>query len=277
MSIQEITIAHSPDSDDAFMFYALAHGKIDTKNLRFTHILQDIETLNQKATRGEYDLTAVSFHGYAYIADKYALLSSGASMGLRYGPMVVASKPFSPSELAGKTIAIPGTKTSAYLALKLYQPDFNYQIIDFDKIMDAVKEGVCEAGLLIHEGQLTYTDLGLHKIMDLGEWWYEETGLPLPLGGNVIRRALGSDLMNQIAVYLKQSIQYALEHREDALAYAANFARGLRPTLTDKFVSMYVNDLTLDFGESGRKAVQLFLEKGYEKGIIPHRIEVTIF
>ncbi|HWP48620.1 MAG TPA: MqnA/MqnD/SBP family protein [Candidatus Limnocylindrales bacterium] len=277
MSIREITIAHSPDSDDAFMFYALAHGKIDTGHLHFKHILQDIETLNQKATQGVYDLTAISFHAYAYIADKYALLSSGASMGLRYGPLVIASKPFPPSELAGKTIAIPGIKTSAYLALKLFQPEFTYQIIPFDKILEAVQKGVCEAGLLIHEGQLTYKDLGLHKIIDLGEWWYEETGLPLPLGGNVIRRDLGWDLIPRISAYLKQSIHYALTHREEALVYAANFARGLKPKLTDKFVSMYVNELTLDFGESGRKAIQLFLEKGYQKGIIPHPVEVTVF
>jgi 1,4-dihydroxy-6-naphthoate synthase len=277
MFIPEITIAHSPDSDDAFMFYALAQGKVDTGPLRFKHILQDIETLNQKATQGEYDLTAVSFHAYAYIADKYALLSSGASMGVGYGPLVVASKPFPPSELAGKILAIPGTKTSAYLALRLFQPEFTYQIIPFDKILEAVQEGVCEAGLLIHEGQLTYRDLGLHKILDLGEWWYEETGLPLPLGGNVIRRDLGPDLISRISTYLKQSIYYALTHREEALAYAANFARGLKPKLTDKFVSMYVNELTLDFGESGRKAIQLFLEKGYQKGIIPHPVEITVF
>lgn len=277
MLIREITIAHSPDSDDAFMFYALANGKIDTDNLRFTHILEDIETLNQKAIHGEYDLTAVSFHAYAYIAEKYALLSSGASMGLRYGPIVVATRPFPASELAGRSIAIPGTRTSAYLTLKLFQSEFAYQVIPFDKILGAVQDGICEAGLLIHEGQLTYKDLGLYKIIDLGEWWYEEMGLPLPLGGNVVRRDLGEDLIKRISRYLKQSIRYALEHRDEALDYAAKFARGLKPTLTDKFVSMYVNELTLDFGESGRKAVQLLLDKGYQKGIIPHSVNVTIF
>jgi len=277
MPIREITVAHSPDSDDAFMFYALAKGKIDTDHLRFTHALHDIETLNQKAALGEYDVTAVSFHAYAYISEKYALLSSGASMGLGYGPLVVASEFFPPTALAGRTVAIPGTRTSAYLALKLFQPELTYRVIPFDKILEAVQEGVCEAGLLIHEGQLTYKDLGLYKILDLGEWWSQETGLPLPLGGNVVRRDLGPDLIPRISYYLKQSIQYALEHREEALAYAAGFARGLRPKLTDKFVGMYVNELTLDFGESGRKAVRLFLEKGYQRGIIPHPVEVTIF
>ena len=274
MTIRHITVAHSPDSDDAFMFYALATAKLDTGKLTFTHTLTDIETLNRRALEGVYDVTAVSIHAYAYIADKYALLSSGASMGDRYGPILVAARPLEAQELKGKTIAVPGTMTTAYLALRLYQPDIEYRVIPFDQILDAVATGSVDAGLIIHEGQLTYASQGLHKIVDLGQWWYDQTRLPLPLGGNVIRRDLGPELTVQVARLIKQSIQYALAHRQEALEYALEFARGMDPALTDRFVDMYVNNLTLDYGPQGREAVQLLLQRGYERGIIPHRVQV---
>jgi 1,4-dihydroxy-6-naphthoate synthase len=265
----EIRIAHSPDSDDAFMFYALAKDKLPTGIFRFTHILQDIETLNRKALRGEYEVTAISFHAYAYIADKYMLLPSGASMGDRYGPMVVAREAWRPEELSGKEIAIPGTMTSAYLALKLYQPDFQAVVIPFDQIMEAVQTGSVDAGLLIHEGQLTYSKHHLHKIVDLGEWWNQLTGLPLPLGGNVIRRNLGLDNIKEISRLLRESIQYALTHREDALNYAMQYAGDLDIQTADRFVGMYVNERTLDYGVDGRRAVQLFFDKAYQAKLIP--------
>jgi len=274
MNTRQITVAHSPDSDDAFMFYALATAKLDTGKLTFTHTLTDIETLNRRALEGVYDVTAVSIHAYAYIADKYALLSSGASMGDRYGPILVAARPLEAQELKGKTIAVPGTMTTAYLALRLYQPDIEYRVIPFDQILDAVATGSVDAGLIIHEGQLTYASQGLHKIVDLGQWWYDQTRLPLPLGGNVIRRDLGPELTVQVARLIKQSIQYALAHRQEALEYALEFARGMDPALTDRFVDMYVNNLTLDYGPQGREAVQLLLQRGYERGIIPHRVQV---
>lgn len=274
MAYQPITVAHSPDSDDAFMFYALATGKLDTGHLTFIHTLTDIETLNRNALDGVYDVTAVSIHAYAYIADRYALLSSGASMGDRYGPLLVAARPLEPYEVRGKTIAVPGTMTTAYLALKLYQPDIEPVVMAFDQIQDAVAAGFVDAGLLIHEGQLTYADQGLHRIVDLGQWWYEQTHLPLPLGGNAIRRDLGPDLMTSVARCIKQSIQYALDHRPEALAYALEFARGLDQARADRFIGMYVNDLTLDYGPQGREAVSLLLQRGYEQGLIPHRVQV---
>jgi 1,4-dihydroxy-6-naphthoate synthase len=268
----EIRIAHSPDSDDAFMFYALAKDKLPTGKFRFTHTLQDIETLNRKALRGEYEITAISFHAYAYIADKYMLLPSGASMGDRYGPMVVAREAWRPEELSGKEIAIPGTMTSAYLALKLFQPDFQAVVIPFDQIMEAVQTGAVDAGLLIHEGQLTYTKHHLHKIVDLGEWWHQLTGLPLPLGGNVVRRNLGPENIKEISRLLRESIQYALTHREDALNYAMQYARDLDIQTADRFVGMYVNERTLDYGVDGRRAVQLFFDKAYQAKLIPSPI-----
>lgn len=274
MTIRQITVAHSPDSDDAFMFYALATGKLDTGNLTFTHTLTDIETLNRKALEGVYDVTAVSIHAYSYIADRYALLSSGASMGDRYGPIVAAARPLEAPELKGKTVAVPGPLTTAYLALRLYQPEIEYTVVPFDQILEAVARGSVDAGLLIHEGQLTYADQGLHKIVDLGQWWYEQTHLPLPLGGNVIRRDLGPDLIVQVARLIKQSIQYALDHRQEALAYALEFARGMDPVLTDRFVDMYVNHLTLDYGPQGREAVRRLLQMGYEQRIIPRAVQV---
>ena len=265
----DIRIAHSPDSDDAFMFYALAKDKLKTGKFRFSHTLQDIETLNRKALNGEYEITAVSFHAYVYIADKYVLLPSGASMGDRYGPMVVARDPWGQDELRGKKIAIPGMMTTAFLTLKLFQPDFEPVVVPFDQIMSAVRNGSVDAGLIIHEGQLTYASEQLHKIVDLGEWWYRITSLPLPLGGNVVRRDLGADDIREISRLLKESIQYALDHREEALNYAMQFARDLDAKTADRFVGMYVNERTLDYGEEGRRAVQLLFDRAYEAKLIP--------
>jgi 1,4-dihydroxy-6-naphthoate synthase len=269
-----ITVAHSPDSDDAFMFYGLATNKIDTGDLRFEHVLEDIQTLNEKAMRGVYDVTAISFHAYAYIADKYALLPHGASIGDNYGPIVVAREPFEAEDLSNLKIAVPGTLTSAFLALRIFNPSFAYEVIPFDQIISAVQEERCDAGLLIHEGQLFYQQMGLHKVLDLGEWWHERTGLPLPMGGNVIRRDLGPELMRKVSGYLHESIRYSLDHREDALAYAMQFARDMEPSLADRFVAMWVNDLTLDYTERGREAVRQLLSEGYERGIIPTRVVV---
>lgn len=269
-----ITVAHSPDSDDAFMFYALATNKIDTGELRFEHVLKDIQTLNESARRGEYDVTAISFHAYAYIADRYALLPCGASIGERYGPIVVARVPYAPEEIARLKIAVPGTLTSAFLALRIFCSEFEYEVIPFDQIIAAVQQERCDAGLLIHEGQLFYQRLGLHKVLDLGEWWYERTSLPLPMGGNAVRRDLGPDLMRRIARYLRDSVRYALDHREDALHYAMNFARDMDERLADDFVRMWVNEWTLDYTERGREAVQRLLDEGAARGIIPHRVRV---
>ena len=269
-----IRVAHSPDSDDAFMFYALATGKVDTEGLTYVHELQDIESLNQRAMRGELEVTAVSIHAYADIADRYALLPSGASMGDRYGPRLVAKRPMTRAEIAGKRIAIPGLKTSAYLALRLYEPRFEAVVIPFDEIEQAVVDGAVDAGLLIHEGQLTYGDMGLHLIADLGEWWFGETGLPLPLGGNVIRKDFGPVLMKQIARHLHDSIAFALSHREAALDHAMQYARGLDRSKADTFVGMYVNDWTLDYGDRGREAIRLFLERGVQAGIVRRGVTV---
>ncbi len=268
----EIRIAHSPDSDDAFMFYALAREKLPTGKFSFSHTLQDIETLNRKALDGVYEVTAVSFHAYVYIADRYILLPSGASMGDRYGPMIVAREAMSPDKLTGKKIAVPGKLTTAYLLLKLFQSDFEEVVIPFDKIMDAVKQGSVDAGLLIHEGQLTYASHQLHKIVDFGEWWDRETGLPLPLGGNVIRRDLGKEDIAEISRLLKESIQYGLDHRKEALDYAMQFARDLDVKTADRFVGMYVNERTVDYGQEGRKAVQLMIDRAYEAKLIPTAI-----
>jgi 1,4-dihydroxy-6-naphthoate synthase len=270
-----IRVAHSPDSDDAFMFYALAQNLIDTGDIEFVHELQDIETLNRRALRGELEVTAVSIHAYAYIADRYALLPHGASMGEGYGPRVVAGDPLQPGDLRGRRIAIPGEMTSAYLALRMYMPDFEPVTVPFDEIIDYVAAGNADAGLIIHEGQLTYGDAGLHLIVDLGEWWAGETaGLPLPLGGNVIRRDLGADLIRRVSKLLRASIAYGLEHRAPALAHAMQYGRDLDESQTDEFVGMYVNQRTLDYGEDGRRSVQLFLDRGFEEGLIPNRVQV---
>lgn len=274
MGRTEIRVAHSPDSDDAFMFCALATGKLDTGDFRFTHTLEDIESLNRKALRGVYEVTAVSIHAYAYISRRYALLSSGASMGDRYGPIVVAREAWAPAALRGKKIAVPGLMTTAFLTLKLFQPDFQPVVIPFDQIISAILQGRADAGLLIHEGQLTYAREGLHKVIDMGEWWHELTGLPLPLGGNAIRRDLGEDDMKKVARLLKESIQYALDHRQEALEYALQYARDLDRAQADRFVGMYVNMRTLDYGEEGRRAVALLLDRACEAGIIPTRVLV---
>lgn len=269
-----ITVAHSPDSDDAFMFYALANDKLDTGDLHFTHVLQDIQTLNERATRGVYDVTAISFHAYAYVADQYALLPHGASIGDNYGPIVVAREPHRAADLPRLKVAVPGKLTSAFLALRIFCPEFEYEVHPFDQIIDVVRERRCDAGLLIHEGQLFYQELGLHKVLDLGEWWHERTNLPLPMGGNAIRRDLGPDLMKRVSFYLHQSIKYSLEHRADALAYAMQFARDMDPQLADRFVAMWVNDLTLDYTARGREAVRRLLDEGARCGVIPHRAQI---
>jgi 1,4-dihydroxy-6-naphthoate synthase len=272
-----ITVAHSPDSDDAFMHYALARHKIETGDIEFRHVLQDIETLNQRAQDGTYEVTAISIHAYAYLADKYALLNHGASMGENYGPMIVARNEYSLEEIKQQRIAIPGTMTSAYLALKLFAPDVETVAMPFDEILPAVARGDVPAGLLIHEGQLTYEDEGLHNIIDLGVWWGGITGgLPLPLGGNAIRRDLGPELSARVSHLLRESIRYALEHREEALDYALEFARDMetRRHLADRFVGMYVNTRTLDYGDDGRRAVREFLDRGHAAGVIPHHVPV---
>ncbi len=269
--IREITVAHSPDSDDAFMFYGLATNKVRVPGLRFTHTLCDIETLNQNARQGEgvYDVTAISFHAYPYIQDNYALLPSGGSVGDGYGPMIVASKTYTQSEIKRKKIAVPGNLTTAYLVLRLFAPGIETDVVPFDQIIPDVLEGKQEAGLIIHEGQLTYGKAGLHRIVDLGKWWQTVTGLPLPLGGNAIRRSLGPELMASVSNALRESIQYALDHREEALSYAMQFARDLDTQLADKFIGMYVNERTLDYGADGREAVRRLLDMGHTAGIIP--------
>lgn len=269
-----ITVAHSPDSDDAFMFFALAQGKVADPDLEFVHVLEDIQSLNQRALRGEYEVTAVSFHAYAYLTDRYALLPHGASMGDGYGPMVITRTACRPDDLRGKRVAVPGTLTTAALALKLWDPDLQHLVIPFDQIMDAVTAGTVDAGLIIHEGQVTYETLGFHRVVDLGEWWLQQTHLPLPLGGNVIRKDLGPDLMRRVSRVLRESILYGLAHRAEALDYALQFARDMERRLADRFVGMYVNDLTLEYGERGRTAVRRLLGMAHERGIIPYQVEV---
>jgi 1,4-dihydroxy-6-naphthoate synthase len=275
MNKQLINVGHSPDPDDAFMFFALAHDKIDTGNLRFRHELQDIETLNRRALRGELEVTAISLHAYAHLLDKYALLPSGCSMGDHYGPMVVARKPLSLAELKQVRIAVPGTLTTAFLTLRLLLPEgFAYDVLPFDKILDSVAGGKHDAGLIIHEGQLTFQNQGLQLIVDLGVWWQERTGLPLPLGGNVVRRDLGPEVIGQISRLLKESIRYSLAHREEALNYALEYARDMDRGLADRFIGMYVNDWTLDYGPRGREAVQRLLAEGHRAGVIPAPVNV---
>jgi 1,4-dihydroxy-6-naphthoate synthase len=267
---QTIKVGHSPDSDDAFMFYALTHDKLDTGGLRFVHQLEDIETLNKRALKGELEVSAVSIHAYAYLAEHYALLASGSSMGDRFGPTLVTREPKTLESLRGATIAVPGLLTTAYLTLQLcLGRDVPIVVMPFDEILPAVGEGRVDAGLLIHEGQLYYGDRGLHKVVDLGQWWFEQTGLPLPLGGNVVRKDLGEEMVARIARLLKQSIQYALDHRQEALDYALEYARGLDRGLADRFVGMYVNDWTLDYGPRGREAVQTLLARAAEAGLVP--------
>ena len=269
----DLRLAHSPDSDDAFMFYALATRKIPTGDLGFTHVLEDIETLNRKAREEAYDITAVSFHAYAELAGRYILMSSGASFGDGYGPIVVTRSHLQEDSLKGKRIAVPGKKTTAYLALCLYESDFVPVETRFDEILETVVKGEADAGVVIHEGQLTYGSYGLTKMVDLGVWWKNETGLPLPLGGNVIRRGLDPKIIRRADELLHESIAYGLEHREEALEYALNFARGLEPATAEHFVSMYVNQWTLDYGDEGRRAVQTLLDRGFEAGVIPQAVK----
>lgn len=267
-----INVGHSPDSDDAFMFYALAAGRIDTGDLEYRHQLQDIETLNRRAMHGELEVTAVSIHAFAYLADRYALLPSGSSMGDRYGPRLVARGPAALTEAGGRRIAIPGLLTTAYLALRLALPEFQAVTMPFDRIEDAVRNGEVDFGLLIHEGQLTFGDSGLHLIVDLGDWWFQATGLPLPLGGNVVRKDLGPNMIRLISRHLRASIDYALSHRAAALDHAMQYARGLDRAKADTFVSMYVNEWTQEYGARGREAVQTLLDRGFETGVIPRRV-----
>jgi 1,4-dihydroxy-6-naphthoate synthase len=265
----EIKLAHSPDSDDAFMFYALATHKLSTPGYKYQHILSDIQSLNEAALTETYDVTAISFAAYPTLRDKYVLLDCGASFGEGYGPIVVSTKALKQNELAGKRIAVPGLKTSAYLTLKLFEPNFEPVVMPFDKIMDAVQKNMVEAGLLIHEGQLFFPQMGLHRVIDLGIWWQDQTGLPLPLGGNAVRRALGPQLGRQIAKTIRDSVSYGLEHREEALNYAMQFARDMDTELADKFVGMYVNKWTLGYGEKGKQAVKELIERGTEAGLLP--------
>ena len=268
---EKVRIGHSPDSDDAFMFYALAKGLIPTDPFEIVHVIEDIETLNRRALAAELEVTAISVHAYAYVAKDYALMPCGASIGDRYGPLVVSKTPMDTVE--GKRIAIPGEMTTAYLTLSLFQPNFEAEVRPFNKILEAVQKDEVDAGLIIHEGQLTYAREGFHKVIDLGEWWYEETGLPLPLGANVIRRNLGTEKIHKITALLKESIQYSLDHRARGLEYAMTYARDMETALADKFVGMYVNDYTLDYGDKGRAGVRELLDRGNAAGIIPHRVD----
>ena len=270
----KITIAHSPDSDDAFMFYGLAKGKLDTGGLEVSHVLTDIETLNQEAKAGRYEVTAISFHAYPYVADKYALMPCGGSIGDGYGPLLVAREPLDPRQLASKTVAVPGTLTSAYLALKLFAPSVATRVVPFDRILAEVRSGGADVGLIIHEGQLTFGGLGLVKLLDLGAWWKQETGLPLPLGGNAVRRDLGPEMMKRLTRLVRESVRYSLAHRSEALEYAMSFARGMETGIADRFVGMWVNEMTVESGERGRQAVQTFLDRGHAAGILPRPVQV---
>ena len=274
--MEQIRIGHSPDSDDAFMFYALAKKLIPTNGFEVVHVIEDIESLNKRALNAELEVTAISIHAYAYVSQDYALMPCGASIGDRYGPIVVSTSPIDLHDLSGKRIAIPGEMTTAYLTLQLFEPDFIPEVVPFDQILDHVKQGKSDAGLIIHEGQLTYQSQGFHKIIDLGEWWYQETDLPLPLGANVIRRDLGSETIRKITSLLKQSIQYSLSHRQEGLEYAMVYARDMESdsTLADRFVAMYVNDYTLDYGQRGRAGVHELLSRGYQSGIITSPVDI---
>lgn len=271
-SVETLKLAHSPDSDDAFMFYALATKKFPTGNLKFTHVLEDIQTLNQKAAETTYDITALSFHAYAYLADRYVLLPCGASCGDGYGPIVVARAGADSGRIKWKRVAVPGKLTTSFLALQLYEPHFEPVFVSFDQIINQVAKGEVDAGVVIHEGQLTYAREGLKKVVDLGEWWREETKLPLPLGGNAARRTLDRETLRQIAKLTRESIQYAFDHREEALAYSLQFGRGLDTSTADRFVSMYVNDWTVDYGERGREALATLFDRSYKMGLLPNRV-----
>jgi len=268
----KVTIAHSPDSDDAFMFYGLAKGKLDTGGLQVQHVLRDIETLNQEARRGTYEVTAISFHAYPYVADKYALMPCGGSIGDGYGPLLVARQKMAPADVAKARVVVPGMLTSAFLALKLFAPGVATRVVPFDQVLDEVRDGRADVGVVIHEGQLTFGGHGLTKVLDLGAWWKQETGLPLPLGGNAVRRDLGPETMARLTRLVRESVRYSLEHRAAALEYALSFARGMQLQVADRFVGMWVNQRTLDCGSDGREAIQLFLDRGHAAGVIPTRV-----
>ncbi|HUJ10579.1 MAG TPA: MqnA/MqnD/SBP family protein [Verrucomicrobiae bacterium] len=274
MEPREIRVGHSPDPDDAFMFYALTHGKLDTAGLTFTHVIKDIESLNHLAVEGDLEMTALSVHAYGYVMDQYALLPSGGSFGDKCGPIIVARKPMDVGELADDRIAVPGTMTSAYLLLKLLLMHFRFEVVPFDRVMAAVKTGEVDAGLLIHEGQITYDQMGLHKIVDLGEWWHADTGLPVPLGVNAVRKDLGKQLMRKISELFGASVQYGLDHRAEAVAYAKEFSRGMDAATTDRFVRMYVNPLTRDMGPKGREAIALLLTRAYHAALVPRPVNL---
>lgn len=269
----EISSAHSPDSDDAFMFYGLATRKVRSRIITFKHVLEDIETLNRKAVESVYDLSAISYHAYAYVAGKYSLMASGSSVGDGYGPMVIAARPMEPEELKGKKIAIPGTMTTAYLTLKIFQPDFEQMVVPFDRILETVQAGTADAGLIIHEAQLTYNKTGFHRVVDMGKWWKEQFKLPLPLGANVLRRKLPDRVTSECCRMMRESIQYALDHHAEALEYAMQFARDMEPRLAEKYIGMYVNQYTLDAGDDIPKAAQKLFDMGHEAGIIPKRVK----
>jgi len=267
-----LSLAHSPDSDDAFMFYGLARGKVDTGGLEIAHVLGDIESLNRAAREGRHEVTAISFHAYPYVAERYALMPCGGSIGDGYGPLLVAREALSPADVGDLLVAVPGTLTTAYLALKLFAPRARTRVVPFDRVLDEVGEGRADLALVIHEGQLTYGGRGLRKVLDLGAWWKEETGLPLPLGGNAVRRDLGPELMARLTRLVRETVRYSLDHRREALDYAMGFARGMAPGIADRFVGMWVNEMTVDCGERGRRAVQVLLDRGYDAGIIPNRV-----
>jgi 1,4-dihydroxy-6-naphthoate synthase len=267
-----VSLAHSPDSDDAFMFYGLARGKVDTGGLEVAHVLGDIESLNRAAREGRHEVTAISFHAYPYVSDRYALMPCGGSIGDGYGPLVVAREPIDPADIGDRLVAVPGTLTTAYLALKLFAPRARTRVVPFDQVLDEVGAGRVDLGLVIHEGQLTYGGQGLRKVLDLGAWWKDQTGLPLPLGGNAVRRDLGPELMARLTRLVRDTVRYSLDHRPEALEYAMTFARGMAPEIADRFVGMWVNEMTLDCGERGRRAVQALLDRGHEAGIIPNSV-----
>ncbi len=273
MRAVKVSLAHSPDSDDAFMFYGLARGKVDTGGLEIVHVMGDIESLNRAAREGRHEVTAISFHAYPYVAASYALMPCGGSIGDGYGPLVVARDAIDPAGIGDRVVAVPGTLTTAYLALKLFAPAARTRVVPFDVILDEVADGRADLGLVIHEGQLTYGGQGLRKVVDLGAWWKEETGLPLPLGGNAVRRDLGPDLMARLTRLVRETVRYSLDHRQEALEYAMTFARGMAPGIADRFVGMWVNEMTLDCGERGRQAVQVLLDRGHQAGIIPNRVK----
>ncbi|PYQ51470.1 MAG: ABC transporter substrate-binding protein [Acidobacteria bacterium] len=268
----KVSLAHSPDSDDAFMFYGLARGKVATDGLEIVHVLKDIQTLNEEARVGRHEVTAISFHAWPHVADTYALMPCGGSIGDGYGPLLVARQALRPSDVAGRVVAVPGTLTTAYLALRLFAPDAQTRVVPFDRILDEVREERADVGLIIHEGQLTFGGHGLHKVLDLGAWWKDETGLPLPLGANAVRRDLGEDMMRRLTRIVRDTVRYSLAHRREALEYALGFARGMDPAVADRFVGMWVNDMTIDCGERGKQAVQTLLDRGHAAGVIPRAV-----